>query len=119
MQTWQDWSSWLREGYFISYLRDGVRYYEYIVQRDFGHWEYVWPATITAEEVSGPYTPSTLEITRGYDEQTNTNRLWQLIFQRQGALRPGQLPCHQAVSILLRHRPLLRVCERLWEASRG
>ena len=84
MQTWQDWSSWLREGYFISYLRDGVRYYEYIVQRDFGHWEYDWDETVDAESTSGPYTPATLEITRGYDEQTNTNRLWQLIFGIKG-----------------------------------
>lgn len=84
MQTWQEWSDWVRPGYFISFLRDGVRYYEYIVQRDFGHWEYDWPETIAAGATSGPFIPANLEITRGYDEQTNTNRLWQMIFSIKG-----------------------------------
>lgn len=82
--TYQDWSSWLREGYFISYLYEGVRYYENIVQRDLAHWEYDWPETIEAESVSGPFIPSDLEITRGYDETTNTNRIWQMIFGMKG-----------------------------------
>ncbi len=81
---WQDWSSWLRPGYFISYLEEGIRTYEYIVQRDFAHWEYDWPETIAAGATSGPYVPADLEITRGYDERTQTNRLWQAIFGIKG-----------------------------------
>ncbi len=82
--TYQDWSSWLREGYFISYLYEGVRYYENVVQRDLGHWEYDWPETISSESVSGPFVPADLEITRGYDATTNTNRIWQMIFGIKG-----------------------------------
>ena len=84
MQTWQEWSDWVRPGYFISYLKDGISYYEYIVQRDFGHWEYDWPETIAAGATSGPYIPASLEITRGYSASTNTNQLWQLIFGIKG-----------------------------------
>lgn len=80
MGEWTEWSDWLREGYFISYLVDGIRYYEHIVQRDLAHWEYDWEETIAAGEESGPYVPANLEITRGYDPRTLTNRLWQMIF---------------------------------------
>jgi hypothetical protein len=81
---WTEWSDWLREGYFISFLRDGVRYYEHIVQRDLGHWEYDWPETISATTDSGPYVPANLEITRGYDAVNQTNRIWQMIFGIKG-----------------------------------
>ena len=84
MQPWQEWSDWVRPGYFISYLKEGVRYYEYVVQRDFGHWEYDWPENIAAGATSGPFVPANLEITRGYDEMTNTNQLWQMIFGIKG-----------------------------------
>ena len=79
-----DWSDWLRPGYFVSYLVEGVRYYEHIVQRDFAHWEYAWPETITTLTESGPFVPATLEITRGYDAVSGTNRIWQLIFGIKG-----------------------------------
>ena len=81
---WTDWSDWLREGYYISYLKDRVRYYEYIVQRDFAHWEYDWPETIDSLSTSGPYVPNALEITRGYDAVNHTNRIWQMIFGIKG-----------------------------------
>jgi len=84
MGEWTEWSDWLREGYFISYLYDNVRFYEYIVQRDLGHWEYDWPETVNAESDSGPFVPSALEITRGFDARTNLNRIWQLIFGIKG-----------------------------------
>ena len=84
MVKYAEWSDWLREGYFISYLVEGVRYYEHIVQRDLAHWEYKWPETIAAESDSGPFIPDLLEITRGYDEATHTNRLWQMIFGIKG-----------------------------------
>jgi len=81
MVEWNDWSEgWLKEGYYISYLRDQIRYYEHIVQRDFGHWEYDWPETITTRNTSGPFTPAEFEITRGYDVNVNTNQIWQVIF---------------------------------------
>ena len=84
MGEWTEWSDWLREGYFISYLYDNVRFYEYIVQRDLGHWEYDWPETVNATSDSGPFVPSALEITRGFDARTNLNRIWQLIFGIKG-----------------------------------
>jgi len=84
MGEWTEWSDWLREGYFISYLRDQIRYYEHIVQRDLAHWEYDWPETISSMSTSGPYVPEQLVITRGYDKENLTNRLWQMIFGIKG-----------------------------------
>jgi len=84
MAKYAEWSDWLREGYFISYLVEGIRYYEHIVQRDLGHWEYDWPETVVSESDSGPFVPATLEITRGFDAATDTNRLWQMIFGIRG-----------------------------------
>jgi len=84
MAKYAEWSDWLREGYFVSYLMEGTRYYEHIVQRDLGHWEYDWPETIAAETDSGPFVPATLEITSGYDATTHTNRIWQMIFGIKG-----------------------------------
>ena len=82
---WKDWSDgWIREGYYISYLRDGIHYYEFVVQRDFAHWEYDWHETILAGADSGPETINNIEITRGYDDKTNTNHLWQFIFGIKG-----------------------------------
>ena len=85
MASWKDWSDgWLREGYFISYLREGVRYYEHVIQRDWAHWVYNWPETISAGSESGPFVPAQLEVTKGYDPRTNTNRIWQVIFGIKG-----------------------------------
>ena len=84
MVKYLEWSDWLREGYFISYLVEGIRFYEHIVQRDLGHWEYEWPETVSATTDSGPFVPANLEITRGFDAATNTNRLWQMIFGIKG-----------------------------------
>jgi hypothetical protein len=82
---WKDWSEgWLKPGYFISYIRETTRYYEHIIQRDFGHWEYDWPETISSNSTSGPHVPANLEITRGYDMRNNLNRLWQMIFGIKG-----------------------------------
>lgn len=85
MADWKDWSDgWLKEGYYISYLRDGVHYYEHVIQRDFAHWEYPWHETIAAGAESGPIVPSEFEITQGYDPRTNTNHVWQFIFGLKG-----------------------------------
>jgi len=84
MVEYAAWSDWIREGYFISYLVEGTRYYEHVIQRDLGHWEYVWPETISALSSSGPFVPETLEITRGYDSTTYTNQIWQMIFGIKG-----------------------------------
>lgn len=81
----RDWSEgWLKEGYFVSYLRDGVHYYEHVVQRDMAHWERDWHETIAAGADSGPVVPEELEITKGYDAQTNSNHIWQVIFGIKG-----------------------------------
>jgi hypothetical protein len=85
MVSFKDWSDgWIKEGHYISFIYGNTRYYEYVLAKDFAHWEYDWPETVTALAVSGPFTPESLEITRGYDENNNTNRLWQLIFGIKG-----------------------------------
>jgi hypothetical protein len=85
MTDFKDWSEgWLREGWFITYFRDNTRFYEHIVARDFAHYEYDWPETISALSTSGPYVPDDLEITKGYDASNRSNQLWQLIFGIKG-----------------------------------
>ncbi len=84
MARWQEWDEWLKEGYFITYQREGAWIYEFILQRDFAHYEYEWPETISALSTSGPYVPGKLEVTKGYDPNTNTNRIWQMIFGIKG-----------------------------------
>lgn len=80
MTDWKDWSDWIKEGYFISYAREGVRYYEHVIARDLAHWEYDWPETVTTLGTSGPFVPDNLEITRGYDAGSNQNQFWQIVF---------------------------------------
>jgi len=85
MTDFKDWSEgWLREGWFLTYFRDNTRFYEHIVARDFAHYEYDWPETISALSTSGPYVPDDLEITKGYDASNRSNQLWQLIFGIKG-----------------------------------
>jgi len=84
MGDWKEWSSWLQEGWFVSYEMAGIRYYEHILFRDFGRYVYTWPETVSAGTDSGPYVPDKIEITRGYDPKTNLNRIWQLIFGIKG-----------------------------------
>lgn len=84
MGDWKEWSRWLEEGMNVSYYREGTKYYESIILRDLAHWEYEWPETISAGHESGPFVPDDLEITRGYEESTNLNHLWQLIFGLKG-----------------------------------
>ena len=80
-----DWGAgWIREGQFIKFQREGVKYYEYVDMQDFAHWEYEWPEAIDSEETSGPYVPADLEITRGYRPRTFRNRVWQVIFGIKG-----------------------------------
>lgn len=87
MIDFKDWSDgWLKEGWFISYHKDSTRYYEYIVARDFAHYEYDWPETISALSTSGPYVPDDLEITKGYDSSNKSNQLWQMIFGIKGQI---------------------------------
>lgn len=81
---WNQWSHWLLPGYFISYMKDMTRFYEVVIARDFAHYEYEWEETIDAGAESGPFVPDDLEITRGYNSRTNTNRIWQVIFGIKG-----------------------------------
>lgn len=80
MGNWKEWSSWLREGYFISYIRKGVRYYEYIQARDLAHYVYEWHETIQPGATSGPKVPGDITMTLGYDSDSFQNRIWQMIF---------------------------------------
>jgi len=81
----KDWGSgWMREGQNISFLREGIYYYEKIIMCDLAHWEYPWHETIAALTDSGPEVPTLLEITQGYNKDTNLNYIWQLIFGIKG-----------------------------------
>lgn len=81
----KDWSDgWIKEGYFISYLQDSIWYYEYVIMRDFAHWEYPWFEAIPSYTESGPQVPDLLEITKGYDQNTYENQIWQLIWGMKG-----------------------------------
>lgn len=85
MVDFKDWSDgWLKAGYYVGYIRDNVRFYEHIVSTDLGHYEYAWPEEIAAVSTSGPFIPSDLEITKGYDKSNNSNQIWQLIFGIKG-----------------------------------
>ncbi len=84
MGLWKEWSSWLREGYFISYVRNGIRYYEYILFRDLAHYVYEWHETVQPGATSGPYVPANIVMTLGYDPDTFMNRIWQIIFGIKG-----------------------------------
>jgi len=81
---WKEWSEWLKEGYYISYIKDGVRFYEHIIARDLAHYEIDWFEDINPGAESGPHVYEPLEITKGYDEKTNLNMIWQLIFGIKG-----------------------------------
>jgi hypothetical protein len=48
------------------------------------HYEYEWHETITAGNTSGPKVPDYLIPTVGYDEPTNENQIWQVIFGIKG-----------------------------------
>jgi len=84
MGDWKEWSSWLVEGYYISYVVNGVRYYEHVIARDLAHYVYTWHETIAAGQTSGPKVPDDLVMTKGYDKATKTNRVWQMIFGIKG-----------------------------------
>jgi len=87
MVDFKDWSEgWLKEGYFISYIKENVRFYEYITARDFAHYEYVWPESIAPLSTSGPFIPDDLEITKGYDASNRSNQMWQIIFGIKGQI---------------------------------
>ena len=91
LKNWSD--GWIKEGHFVSFLQEGVYYFEQVVQRDFAHWEYPWFETIHPATESGPQVPELLEITKGYDEVTKTNQIWQLIWGMKGqALLYIELP---------------------------
>ena len=82
---YRDWSEgWIKEGYYISFIRDGIAYYEYVLARDFAHWDYPWHETVTTLSTSGPETPQNFEITKGYERKTGLNRIWQFIFGIKG-----------------------------------
>ncbi len=80
MQSLDHWSSWIKEGHFVSYRAEGVRYYEFVLRRDMAHWEHDWEESISSETESGPFVPDLLEITKGYEESSKLNRIWQMIF---------------------------------------
>ena len=87
MADWRDWSTgWIKEGHFVSWVNpeSNERVYEHVIARDLAHYVYTWPEAIPAGEESGPYTPDDLEMTKGYDPRSNTNRIWQMIFGIRG-----------------------------------
>lgn len=82
LKNWSD--GWIKEGHYLSFAQENVTYYEYVIQRDFAHWEYPWFETIHSGVESGPQVAELLEITKGYDDLSNTNQIWQLIFGMKG-----------------------------------
>ena len=87
MLDFKDWSDgWIREGYFICYIKEQTRFYEKVTARDFAHYEYKWPESIAPLTTSGPYIPDDLEITKGYDASNKSNQLWQIIFGIKGQI---------------------------------
>ena len=58
--------------------------FEHVIAREFAHWIWEWPEWIAPGEDSGPFVPDDLEITLGYNEKTNRNRIWQVIFGIEG-----------------------------------
>jgi hypothetical protein len=85
MIEFKDWSDgWIKDGHFISYIRDNTRFYEHVTARDFAHYEYVWPESVGSLSTSGPFVPADLEITKGYDVSNKSNQLWQMIFGIKG-----------------------------------
>jgi hypothetical protein len=84
MGDWKDWGDWVKEGHYLSYVRDNVRYYEHVIFRDLAHYVYEWHETIGAGKTSGPKVPNYLIVTLGYNEVTNQNHIWQMIFGIKG-----------------------------------
>ena len=84
MGDWKNWSEWLKEGYYVSYTRNNIRYYEQIIARDLAHYVYEWHETISAGTASGPLVPADLVMTKGYDVDIHQNRVWQTIFGIKG-----------------------------------
>jgi len=84
LAEWNEWTDWLQEGYYVSYRLGDVRYYEHIISRDFAHFVQTWFESIDTLSESGPHVYDNLTLTQGYDEQDNTNRIWQLIFGLKG-----------------------------------
>jgi len=85
MANFKDWSDgWIKEGHYISYIQNNIRYYEHVIAKDLAHYEWAWFETIKAGEESGPYVPPLLELTKSYDELTKENQIWQLSFGIKG-----------------------------------
>jgi len=82
--SWKEWSEgWLKEGYYISYSIEGITYYERVIHRDFAHYVYS-PGTVPARDVLEGQIPDDLMVTLGYNEKTNRNYIWQVIFGIKG-----------------------------------
>jgi len=84
MAEWQNWSSWILPGYYIGYAEDGLKVYEHVLYRDFAHWELVWDNFIPPGGNMEMEIPDEMEITRGYDDKSGRNHIWQLIFGIKG-----------------------------------
>jgi hypothetical protein len=81
---WRYWSQgWLREGDYLSYVADGITYYERVLMRDWAHYVYALPSIAAGETTEGNI-PDDMEVTRGYDERTHLNYIWQVIFGIKG-----------------------------------
>lgn len=88
MTNFRDWSGpespWIKEGHYVSYAKQGTRYYECVLGRDLAHYTYQWFETIDAGHESGPQVPDDLIVTAGYDAESTLNQLWQMIFGIKG-----------------------------------
>jgi len=84
MSNWKEWSEgWLKEGHYLSYKLEGITYYERVLMRDLARYVYELP-TVDADGISEGNIPDDLEITKGYNERTHLNHIWQIIFGIKG-----------------------------------
>lgn len=69
----ESYSGWFQEGHYLSFVDQDVRYYYYVLHRDYATIRYEWEESVSATTESGPYTIQDLQ-------PTKDNQLFQIIF---------------------------------------
>ena len=91
MADWKDWSDgWIKNGHFISFLRENTYVFEHVTQQDLLHYVWDWEVDhvrdVAPLATSGPVVPEFLELTKSFDPKKNENFVWQLIFGIKGQI---------------------------------
>jgi len=77
MSSYEEWSpGWIPEGYYIKYVDtvDNVERFGFVERREFLHYEFEWPRSVSPGDLVGPEVVDELEVT------INRTHLWQVIF---------------------------------------